>query len=64
MEENKEKLVIDPNKCIGCRACNSIASNNFGWGTDTAIIINEEVTEDAKNAIECCPTSAISIEKK
>ena len=62
--DKKEVLVIDPDKCIGCRACNAIASNNFGWAEETAKVINEEVTEEAKEAINCCPTGAISIEEK
>lgn len=64
MEEVKEKLVIDPNKCIGCGACNAIASNNFGFGETSAVVIKEEVTEEAEEALNCCPTGAISIEKK
>ena len=64
MEEVKEKLKIDEEKCIGCGACNLIAKENFGWGTKTAVVINEKVTEEAKTAIGSCPTGAIKIEKE
>jgi ferredoxin len=61
MEENKGKLKIDEEKCIGCGYCNSVAKDNFGFGENTAIVINENITEEVKTAIECCPTGAISI---
>jgi len=63
MEENKKKLVIDPDKCIGCGACNAIAPNNCGWGETTAVVINEEVTQEAVEAANSCPTGAIKIEE-
>ena len=60
----KEQVKINKEKCIGCGACNSIAPKNFGWDETTAKVINEEVTEDAKVAVESCPTGAITIEEK
>lgn len=65
MEEKNEKLVIDTTKCIGCGfCCYNAAPNNFSFGDSTAVVTNEEVTEEAKVAIEGCPVGAISIEKK
>ena len=64
MEE--KKLVIDPNKCIMCGACTAIAPNNCAWvdGTDTPVVINDKVTEEATNAASSCPTGACHIKEK
>ena len=66
MEEKEKKLVLDSSKCIMCGACTAIAPNNCAWapGSDTPVVINEEVTEDAINATESCPTGAVHIEEK
>lgn len=58
-----EKLVLDDNKCLGCGNCVATAPESFGWGEGTAKVINEEVTEAAKNAKDCCPTGAIEIKE-
>ena len=50
--------------CIGCGACCSIASENFTFDGATAKVINEEVTDQAKEARDCCPVGAISIEEE
>ncbi len=61
-----KKLVIDPNKCIMCGACTMLAPNNCAWvdGSDTPVVVNEEVTKEAENATESCPTGAVHIENK
>ena len=66
MEEKEKKLVIDPNKCIMCWACSAIAPNNCAWveGSDTPVVVNEEVTPEAMSATESCPTGAVHIEEK
>ena len=60
-----EKVVVNKDLCIKCGSCVGIAPETFEFGDDECSnVINSEVTEDAKNAIDCCPTGAISIEKK
>lgn len=59
-----EKLKLNKDMCIGCGACCSIASENFTFDGATAKVINEEVTDQAKEARDCCPVGAISIEEE
>ena len=58
-----EKVKLDKDKCIGCGACNQIAPKNLGWEGMTAIVIDENVTNEAKDAANSCPTGAITIEE-
>ena len=55
-----EKLVVDRDKCLGCGMCVSLASQNFDFEDGLASVINEEITEDAKTAMDSCPVGAIS----
>ena len=59
-----EKVKLNKDMCIGCGACCSIASENFTFDGATAKVINEEVTDQAKEARDCCPVGAISIEEE
>lgn len=59
-----EKVVLDEMKCFRCGFCVATAKNTFAFDGDAVKVINDEVTEDAKNAMNSCPASAISIEKK
>ena len=45
-----EKVKLNKDMCIGCGACCSIASENFTFDGATAKVINEEVTDQAKEA--------------
>ena len=54
-----EKVKLNKDMCIGCGACCSIASENFTFDGATAKVINEEVTDQAKEARDCCPVGAI-----
>ena len=64
------KFKVDENACIGCGACASICEevfeiNDEGYAFAKNIeITDEEVKENAVNAMEGCPTSAISEEKE
>jgi len=67
-----EKVVINEDACIGCGACIGTINDVFdynddGYATVKDDISYEELTDDQKNdvkdAIDGCPTSAISIEK-
>ena len=62
------KFEVDKEKCIGCGACAAICEEIFelsdeGYAEAKDIEVSEDAEEDAVNAMEGCPTSAIS-EKK
>lgn len=59
-----EKVKINKDTCIGCGACIMIAKENFTFGEETAEVINETVTPEAKEAADSCPVSAIEIVKE
>jgi ferredoxin len=61
--------VIDHDDCIGCGQCEQVYPEVFELGDDGfAHVINEEPAEDlaskVEEAIEECPTAAISWEEK
>lgn len=58
------KLKVDKDLCIGCGACQAICPEVFeieddGLASVMAEDITKEVEEDAIDAKEGCPTSAI-----
>ncbi len=61
-------LKIDEDKCIGCGSCVSLTDSKIFDFNDEgkAYVKNNEVTkeeeENVKNAIDYCPTAAISNE--
>jgi len=59
------KAYVDQDLCISCGLCISICEEVFSWNDDDkAQAIDEEVPEEledsVKEAIESCPTAAIS----
>lgn len=61
------KMKVDKNICIGCGACAAICPEIFdidddGLAVAKDIIINEELIDDAQDAFEGCPVSAIEKE--
>lgn len=57
-----EKVKVDQNVCIGCGACVAIAPETFDFNDEGLSTVKDDtVTENAKNASESCPVSAISI---
>ncbi len=59
-----KKIILDENACIGCGACISLDPEHFNFsdeGLSMVISSNNLDTEELKNAIESCPTNAISI---
>ena len=59
------KFVIEESSCIGCGACPMIAPEVFSMNDDgLAYVIMPTVTEEfessALDALESCPTDAIS----
>lgn len=55
-------------KCIACRACVGVASDNFKIEGNTAIVFKQPISDLENNlcreAMDICPTEAIEIEKK
>lgn len=57
-----EKIIVNKDNCIKCGSCMSIDPNSFDWDNDGKCeVISTEVTENARNAKDCCPTGAIDI---
>lgn len=59
------KAYVDQDLCISCGLCIGICEEVFSWNDDDkAQAIDEEVPEEledsVKEAIESCPTEAIS----
>lgn len=62
------KAVVDQETCIGCELCTNICPEVFSMGEDgkSHAIPNEipdALTNDAQEARDSCPVSAISIEE-
>lgn len=58
------KVKVDQDKCIACGACVAIAPENFDFNEEgLSTVINEEVTDNARSALEACPVYAISIDE-
>ena len=56
------KVIVDSDRCLRCGACFAAAPETFDQGEDgESVVINPEVTDDAKNAADMCPVSAIEI---
>ena len=56
-------VVIDADECIGCESCVEICPDVFEMDDDgeKAIVIAEDSTDECvEEAIETCPTEAIS----
>ena len=57
-----EKVKVDSERCLRCGACVACAPNNFDYGEDgESVVINEEVTDETRQAVDMCPVSAIEI---
>jgi ferredoxin len=66
------KLIVDPEKCIGCNMCEDISQGAMStkYGKDEKAAINPEadltdrvIVANLKMAAETCPMQAISIEE-
>lgn len=61
-----KKVIVDEEKCIRCGACIQFAETVFKSGPDgqsvPAVDVVSDDDKDAVAAMECCPTSAISLE--
>ena len=57
------KIIFESERCIGCGYCFSIAPNNFECNDEgRANMISDKITDEAIEASEGCPVSAILIE--
>ena len=58
------KVSVDQDLCISCGACIDICPETFEWNEDDKAHSKGEVPGDvedqAKEAVESCPTSAIN----
>jgi len=64
-----KKIVVDPERCIRCGACVSICDEVFDFSDEGYAIskdennildeMDENIKDDALDALEGCPTSAI-----
>ncbi len=59
------KVFVDKDICIGCGACQAICPNLFTIDDDglAKVIDNkvpDQLTDDAKDAVENCPVGAIA----
>ena len=57
------KIVVDPDKCIGCGACANTCSESFAMKDGKSVPVKGEVEELSceKAAESGCPVGAISV---
>lgn len=61
------KLKVNEEACIGCGACVSIDSDHFAFNDNglSSVISEENLdTESVAQAVESCPTNAISLDEE
>ncbi len=62
------KIRVSENLCIGCGACQALASDVFEINDNGVSEVikepKEENQDNVKDAAEACPTNAISIEEE
>ncbi len=67
-----KNVKVDKEKCIGCGACVGLVDEVFEFGEDDLAQVkdgvnfsnmDEDLIDEVKDAIEGCPTEAISEEK-
>ncbi len=59
-----KKIKVNQDACIGCGACVAIDSEHFQFNDEglSSVVNNENLeSEELRNAIDSCPTSAISM---
>jgi len=61
-----KKIIINPEKCIGCNTCPLICPEYFALDERTykAVVIKqpESIDEKTNSAISSCPVEAITVE--
>ena len=60
-----QKIIVDPDKCIGCNTCCLIDPDTFKLDTsDYKAKVEQQpadISEKTKSAIDSCPVGAISL---
>lgn len=64
-----KKLKVNKDACISCGACVGMVSEVFEFGEDDRAqakieIVPEELQEEVMDAVDGCPTSAITYEEE
>jgi len=62
-----KKIVVSEDLCIGCGACMAIDSDHFAFSDDGLSEVKSQENLDSEplvEAIESCPTAAISISEE
>lgn len=62
-----KKINVDQVKCIGCGACVGIDPDHFDFddsGLSTVISQENLENEELEQAVEGCPTGAITVEEE
>ena len=63
-----KKIVINPDLCIGCGSCESIAPEHFELKDDGKSHVKKQYTSEddkiIKEAIDGCPANAIKLSKE
>ncbi|HCE17273.1 MAG TPA: ferredoxin [Anaerolinea thermolimosa] len=62
------KAFVDPDTCLGCGVCETIAPNVFKLGSEpyATVLVDSVAPEDesaVREAMESCPEGAITIEE-
>ena len=59
------KVSVNSERCIGCELCSVICPDIFKVNNSATVTTNAipvDVEEDVREAVECCPVEAITIE--
>ena len=70
-----EKIVVDPDVCIGCGACVNICDEVFDFSEEGMVAkaidgkneiekMDNEIKDNALDALDSCPVGATKIEKE
>ena len=62
MPDLKKKVVVNPDACIGCGICASIAPDVFKMNDEGKSEVLDPDGENAESAAGACPVGAITIE--